>query len=129
MFFAKPWIIITIVVDNGLVICQSKHHLIDMICYLKKHFEITQGSTEMYVGFYICPNCKTHRLWIDQFQFILNMLQKYGYVDIHLVSTPMDSNVHLQALVKDDTSHIPDYPHHSIVGSQLYAFIAQQLLM
>ena len=35
----EPRIITTIVVDDGLAICPSKHHLDDMICYLKEHFE------------------------------------------------------------------------------------------
>ena len=105
--------------DDGLAICPSKHRLTDMICYLKEHFEITQGSAEMYVGLHISRDHKTRRLWIDQTQFILNLLQKYGYADAHPVSTPMDSNVHLQAPLKDD-SDIPDYPYQSIVGSLLY---------
>ena len=116
----EPRIITTIVVDDGLAICPSKHHLDDMICYLKEHFEITQGSAEMYVGLHISRDRKTRRLWIDQTQFISNMIQKYGYGDAHPVSTPMDCNVHLQAPLKDDQSHIPDYPYQSIVGSLLY---------
>ena len=95
-----------------------------MISYLKEHFEVTQGSTQYYVGLRITRDRFTRSLWIINRGTSCDMIQKYGYADSHPVSTPLDSNVHLQAPLKDDDASIPHFPYQSIVGSLLYAATA-----
>ena len=59
-------IITTIVVDDGLAVCQDYSYLLDMVNYLKQHFEVTSGFATIYVNIKITHKRATHQLWINQ---------------------------------------------------------------
>ena len=59
-------------------------------------------------------------IWVHQKQYILKMLEKYGFADSKVVSTPADVNNELN---KDDgvSKAVDPNKYQSMVGSLLYA--------
>ena len=126
IFFSDkdPRLITTIWVDDGLAICKSAQRLQAIIAYLKHHLDVTIGTDDMYIGLRIIRDRSKCLLFVDQQRFIESLLVKFGYADAHLVATPTDSNVQLQAPRPDDDSLPPVFPYQELVGSLLYVQIA-----
>lgn len=91
-----------------------------MVAYLQHHFEVTSGPADVYVGMRITRERPTRQLWIDQSRYTLNILEKYGFMTAHPVSTPFDSYVILQRDVSSTDKLLPDFPYQEAVGSLLY---------
>ena len=116
-----PRLILTLWVDDGLVMCRDQSLLCKMISHLKTKFEVTVGDADVHIGMHINRDLPNHRLFVDQQHFTETLLVKYGFHNVNIVSTPSNPHVHLSSPPPDDCdSMIPNFPYQEIVGSLLY---------
>lgn len=119
----KPLLATTIFVDDSLGISTALDKLQHMISYLQQHFKVTTRLADVYIGLRISRDRFQRTLYVDQSRYIKTLLAKYGYTDVNPVSTPADSNVHLQRPLPDDDQPVPNFPYQNIVGSLLHVMV------
>ena len=78
------------------------------------------GKLHYCLGISISHDEENHCIFLQQKQYILNMLTRFGLAEAKTVSTPADLNV---TLVKDDgvSKDVDSTLYQSMVGSLLYA--------
>lgn len=69
--------------------------LLDIVNYLKEHFEITSRLADMFVGLHITRDRQKRRLHLSQPTYTARMLAKFGMQDCRPQSTPADPSVKL----------------------------------
>jgi len=113
-------------VDDLIVIANTAREMKSVKGVLAAKFEMKDmGQLHYCLGISVKQSQdENHRcLWMDQRQYISNMLLKYRMTEANTAPTPVDISVKLQ---KDDKSSKQVNPvlYQSIVGSLLYAAIS-----
>jgi hypothetical protein len=104
---------------HGEIICfTDESKLMDMLHYLHQHFEISQGSKDYYVGFHVKCWREVRATFLHQTCYIKQIINCFGMVDCHLVTTSIDIHTHLVVATKKD--EIVDVPYKEVVGSLIY---------
>ena len=96
---------------------------------LKKRFKLRNlGKTSFLLGVKVERDRTTRTLQLSQTQYILDMLDRYGFADCSPVTTPMEPGLHLS---KDMSPSTPDeveimrtIPYIHAVGSLMYLAIS-----
>jgi len=119
-------VIIAVYVDDLIVIANTAREMKSVKGVLAAKFEMKDmGQLHYCLGISVKQSQdENHRcLWMDQRQYISNMLLKYRMTEANTAPTPVDISVKLQ---KDDKSSKQVNPvlYQSIVGSLLYAAIS-----
>src|SRR5258705_11962817 len=79
------------------------------------------GEASWILGICIQHNIATGTLFIDQAQYIKNILSQYGMDDCHPVSTPLPPCTQFQPASAEEHASISSYPYLKAIGSLTYA--------
>ena len=114
-----PRLIITIFVDDGMAICVKNNCMDTILSYMGEAFKITTGYPEVYVGFHIVRVREQKTIYIDQTQYILSKLKKYGFDKCSSVSVPADPNsvTNLSVHMTDGSEVDIEFPYAEVIGS------------
>lgn len=110
-------IILTIYVDDGLIIARHKELAIKLIDYLKEHLTVKTMDCNSYLGLEIIRNRDKNTLAITQRQYVQRTLEKFGMETCNPTSTPEETG---QVNFKDSSPLDNKYPFKELVGSLLY---------
>ena len=116
--------VIAVYVDDLILITENDKTMEDVKMSLASQFKMKDmGKLHYCLGVSIVQDEKGRCLCLQQKQYILNMLEKFGMANAKPVATPMDINVKLE---KDDgvSKPVDAVKYQSMVGSLLYAAIA-----
>jgi hypothetical protein len=112
--------IITIYVDDMLIIGNSKDNITKFITSLNARFKLKHlGSIGYIIGIKVVRDRKQRTLSLSQRQYIIDIAKRFAVTDKAYFKTPMDSTFHSQCHTSYPTNH--SYPE--AVGSLMYAMI------
>lgn len=105
--------IVTLYVDDGLIVGTLKSEIDNLLIKLNKEFKITYGLAKVYLGIDI--KIKTNKIILNQINYIDKILTKFKMKDCIPVKTPMIPNY-------DDTAtdSAMNKPFREAIGSLLY---------
>ena len=115
--------IVTVYVDDLVIITKRPEEMRKVKESLAAHFKMKyMGKLHYCLGINIQHDEENNCFWIQQKQYIMDMIQKYGLTDAKTVSSPADLNVKLR---KDDrvSKQVNSVTYQLMVGSLLYAAI------
>ncbi|MGH7238510.1 MAG: hypothetical protein ACREHG_00435 [Candidatus Saccharimonadales bacterium] len=100
-----------------------------VITHLENHFKLRRlGGIEFLLGVKIDRDRAKHTIHLSQKQYILDMLERYGFSDCSPVSTPINPGVTLSEAqcpsTPEEMTEMRHVPYISAVGSLLYLAIA-----
>jgi hypothetical protein len=115
-------IVIVIYVDDLIIVRNSDADISDLKKLLKQKFEMKDlGELRYFFDIEVIQSPKG--IWLQQRQYALNKLSKYGMARCKPISIPLEQNVKLSAnegdLVEDTTMY------RNIVGSLIYMTITR----
>ena len=116
--------IVAVYVDDLIVITKTPEEMTRIKETLATQFKMKDmGPLHYCLGISIEQDKDQKCIWVHQKQYILKMLEKYGFTDSKVVSTPADVNNELK---KDDgvSKAVDPNKYQSMVGSLLYAATA-----
>jgi hypothetical protein len=116
--------IIGIYVDDRMACFVDKTELDKIIKHLETKFDVKTGVVDYYVGFQIKTSDTRDRVFINQSRYILDIIDRFGMSDCHLVDTPADP----KTLFNDSQGEFDyeiglDEPYKEAVGSLMYTSI------
>ena len=115
-------VVITIYVDDLIIVGDSAIEIDRVKCLLKQEFEMKDlGELRYFLGIEVIRTSKG--IWLSQRQYGLDMLSKYGMADCKPISMPLDVNAKLSAQVGDVVEDVTMY--RKIVGSLIYLRITR----
>ena len=116
----KVLTIITVYVDDLIIICSTLNRLKDIKSCLTERFKMKDlGSLHYCLGINITHDKANKQIFLSQEQFIIRKLKEYGLENSNPVDTPRDCNVRMQK--NDGVSNSVSKEHYqSMVGSLLY---------
>src|SRR5258708_4337902 len=122
---------IPLYVDNSLCAHNNPTFFQHIISKLKKHFEMSYlGPAHFMLGIEIIWDWKKGTITLNQQQYILDMLEKYGMSNCHTCPTPMTPKMELTTAQSPQTdaecTEAKTIPYQNVTGSLLYATMATQ---
>jgi len=120
--------IITIHVDDMMIVASSTRLVQDIKCQLKGKVEISDlGEIHWLLGFEIQHDRDARTLSLSQKSYIDSVVKRYGLEDAKLLSTPMDPSAQLSKSHSPSTpqeyADMRDVPYREATGSLTYAAI------
>jgi hypothetical protein len=115
-FIEECKVIISLYVDDGLVLCQHKTILDLVMTKIAKCFTITRGPPTKYVGLEIHREGDIGPITIMQHQYVHDLLEKYNMEDCHPTSVPLQPEVKLVPGKEIDKR----YPFRELIGSLIF---------
>lgn len=106
-------IILAIYVDDGLLAATNESCIQPVIVFLRKHFEVKEFEAKCYLGLQIDQRLDGS-IFINQKAYAKKVIERFGMVDAHPVSTPMENHCALQ---KDDNGKATAFPYREAIGS------------
>ena len=96
-----------------------------VVAKLSEHFKLRDlGPTSWLLGIEITRDRPNRRISLSQRQYIIDMLDTYGFADCSSVLTPMIPNTHLSAAdcpnIPQDRADMQQYPYINAVGALMY---------
>jgi hypothetical protein len=117
-------IIIPVFIDDITLASNSKDKIYWTIKQLESHFKLRNlGPTSWLLGIQVTRDFSNHSISLSQHQYIVDMLNQYGFADCNPISTPMDPGLVLQkaqSLSDEDKEFMSKVPYLSAVGSLIY---------
>lgn len=108
-------IMLTIYVDDGLIIAENKQLAEELIDYLKENLTVKVMDCESYLGLEVIKNQDS--IFVTQRKYVENTLEKFGMSDCKPTSTP-------EEVGQTDLSNGPKlddkFPFKELVGCLLY---------
>lgn len=120
-------LIIAVYVDDLVLVAEETDQLKRVKLELERKFEMKDmGRLHYILGIRVKQNEVENQILLDQRQYILNLLSKYGMANANPVSTPSDPN---QKLRMDDgiSKRVDHAIYQSMVGSLLYCAVATRV--
>ena len=120
---------IVVYVDDLLLFCNNLSHLQDIKQQLSDTFTMTDmGEVTSYLSIRIRRDRRRKCIYLDQTQYIEDMLKKFGIENCAPIGTPMDVNVRLSKEMcpqtQDEVEEMANIPYQSAVGSLMYLMLA-----
>lgn len=122
-------IIIPVYVDDMTIAAKSKADCIRVRDELAKHFKLRDlGPTSFLLGVQIQRDRPKRTLTLSQSQYVVDLLDRFGFSDVAPVSTPMDPGLRLTKdmcpKTPSEAAAMRDKPYAQLVGALLYLAIA-----
>ena len=114
--------IVTIYVDDGLIIAKSKGKVEKFIESLKQDFKVTSKPLSYYLGIQIEVN-ENFDYHIHQTRYVEQLLEKFGMSDCKPVSTPCDRSIYAEKAKEGDVRDT----YRSLVGGLSYLAISSRI--
>lgn len=109
-------ILLAIYVDDGLLAATNESCFNPVIKFLQKHFEVKEFEAKCYLGLQI-EQMVDGSIKISQEAYTKRVIERFGMVDAHPVSTPMDNHRVLDTNVNGKEVI---FPYREAVGSLMY---------
>ena len=95
---------------------------------LQKHFKLHDLRPSSYLlGIEITRDRPNRSLSLSQCQYIINMLERFGFSDCNPVSTPMEPGLRLSpeqgAETPEERAEMSDLPYINAVGALMYLWL------
>jgi hypothetical protein len=120
-------VIIPVFIDDITLAGNSEEMLDKTVKELESHFKLRDlGPTSFLLGIKITRDFANHSIAISQRQYIVDMLDQYGFSGCSPISTPMDPGLVLEktkSLSEEDKEFMSKVPYISAVGSLTYLAI------
>jgi hypothetical protein len=117
-------VLIPIFIDDITLASNSQTTLDNTVEELASHFKLRDlGETSFLLGIKITRDIPNHSISLSQHQYIVDMLDKYGFSTCTSISTPMDPGLQLTkttTLSTEDKEFMSKVPYISAVGSLMY---------
>lgn len=114
-----PLLYLSIYVDDGLIIGDSKESCREVIENLNKHFDTNLVHGEVFLGMQI--QTSSSGIFLSQQRYVIDVLHRYKMEDCNGVSTPLvDSKI----LFENDGDVRADIPYRAAIGGLLYVALA-----
>jgi hypothetical protein len=118
-------IIVPIFVDDITLASKSQKALDDAVEELAKHFPLRDlGPTSFLLGIHIIRDHSKRTIALSQRQYIVDMLERFGFATCSPVSTPMDPGTRLTADMgaksQEDIAFMMTVQYLSAVGALMY---------
>ena len=118
-------IIVPIFVDDITLASKSQKALDDAVEELAKHFSLRDlGPTSFLLGIHIIRDHSKRTIALSQRQYIVDMLERFGFATCSPVSTPMDPGTRLTAKMgaksQEEIAFMMTVQYLSAVGALMY---------
>jgi hypothetical protein len=125
-------IIVPVFVDDMTITAKDSAAIRQVIKELETHFKLRDlGETQFLLGVKIERNREERSLSLSQRQYILDILERANMSDCNPVTTPLDPNITLSALMspstKEEREQMKNIPYINILGAIAYLAIATRL--
>lgn len=112
MIFVAVW------VDDLIIFTNSNNLKSDIKEKLKKEFHMKDlGEAKQFIGININRDRKEGIIMLDQRNYILEILDRFGMTESKPMKTPIEVNAKFQ---KDDSDHNENIPYRQAIGCLLY---------
>lgn len=124
-------IIIPVFIDDMTIAAKSKSDIQKVKDELKRHFKLRDlGPTSFLLGVEITRDRTARTLCLNQRQYILDLLKRFGFENLNSVTTPMDPNIKLSSSMSpktpDEIAAMHNIPYTSAVGAFGYLATASR---
>lgn len=120
--FCNSVVYLALYVDDGLLFAKSEEALNCITDELKKEFDITCDTSNIFVGMQITRNENDGSIFIHQYAYIERLLSKLGMSEARTIGTPAEPNSYLEpANVEKSTK--TEFPYGEAVGSLMFLAI------
>jgi hypothetical protein len=111
--------------DNITIALPSTASADQVVAKLSEHFKLLDlGPTSWLPDIEIARDCPNRRLTLSQRQYIIDMLDTYGFADCSPVQTLMIPNTHLSAsdcpTTSEERGYMQQFPYINAVGALMY---------
>ena len=118
-------LIISIFIDDITIAATSTAAIHQTVQDLQKHFKLRDlGPSSYLLGIEITRDRPNRSLSLSQRQYIINMLERFGFSDCNPVSTPMEPGLRLSpeqgAETPEERAEMSDLPYINAVGALMY---------
>ena len=118
-------IIIPVFIDDMTIASNSKEAIDNVKQQLRQHFKLRElGTTSWLLGVEIIRDRSKRTLSLNQRQYILTLLERFGFSDVNTVSTPIDPGLKLSSAMSPGTpseiEEMRNVPYLQAVGSLMY---------
>jgi hypothetical protein len=122
-------VIVPVFVDNIMLVSKSKEKIAEIKGLLAQHFKLRDLSpTSFLLGVQIDRERSARMLHLSQRQYMLDLLDRFSFVDCSPVSTPLNPGSHLDMSqcpqTPEDNKFMRNKPYVSAVGALMYLAIA-----
>lgn len=117
---------IAVYVDDLLIFSNDNLLKTKLKSCLKNNFEMKDlGAANSFLGLRISRDRESGKLYIDQEQYIQDLLNRFGMTNCNPCKTPMDHTVKLSKTMspktQEDRANMENVPYQELVGSLLFA--------
>lgn len=122
-------IIIPVFVDDMTIAAKSKAEIEKVKDELKRRFKLRDlGPTTFLLGVEIIRDRPKRTLQLSQRQYILDMLERYGFSEIGTASTPMYGKLSADQCPKTqrEVDEMKQHPYAHAVGSLMYLAVSSR---
>ena len=118
-------IIMPVFIDDITIASTSAAETDRIVQQLSSYYKLRDlGPTSFLLGIQITRDRPNRRISISQRQYILDMLEKYGFASCSSVQTPMDPGKRLSTAdcpsTREERAAVQNLPYISAVGSLMY---------
>lgn len=105
---------------------QEESEIQDIVAFLSKHFEMSSGPVQCFVGVQIIRDPSSRKIYLSQAHYIQQVLLKFNMQDCHPKKIPMDPNSCLTSAEFQDPkkkNEMKMVPYREAVGSLMYIMV------
>jgi hypothetical protein len=84
-------LILTIYVDDGIVLARRDHDIDQLLSCLKRHFEMKVVDSNYFLGLEIVQNKDESTIFLHQRGYLKRVLERFGFAESRAVGTPLEA--------------------------------------
>ena len=84
---------------------------------------VDAGPASWVLGMRVMNNPSSGRISLDQTQYILKVVEKFGMADCKPAPTPLPEKAVLRAATDNEAREASSYPYLQVIGSVMYAML------
>ena len=125
-----PRIILALYVDDGLLACESKEVMKDLLVELDSRFKITTGHPNCFVGLELIRDREKGTISLHQSNYIRRMLERYRMSDCKPAKSPGDPKNKLTKdqcpKAEEERKLMSTKPYREAVGSLMFLMVCSR---
>jgi hypothetical protein len=107
-------------VDDGLILAEQECVMLDFLQRLKKKFDVTSQSPDVYVGVRIQRDRVQRTMSLHQSGYISRVLTRFGMMDATTTTSPADPAHKLTKDMKSEVGQTTNFPYREAIGCLNY---------